>query len=214
MSETALSVWAQRLRRAGRDATLGPGAPFADELGHRRGVDAPFFAWRRLAAGGSDAAPVAGSPGESPDVTLWRAVVDRSVDIDRIAASPTDGPAPIIPPGTIGAIEVWTEAELCSLHALWRLARLRGRDDLLARCLDAACWHVEHLQPDNATNHPWAIHVFVVAAHRFAGVEHELHAQTMLHNCQISLGRPDALSAHVLLDAAECLEDEAARLAR
>src|SRR5690606_29098807 len=202
MSETTLSVWAKRLRHAGRDAALSPDAAFADELGHRRGVDAPFLAWRRLAAGDATVAPVAPAPGESPDIAFWRAVVDRSVNIDRLAAAPSGGdPAPIIPPGSIGAIEVWTEAELCSLHALWRIARLRGRGDLLARCLDAARWHVEHLQPDNATNHPWAIHVFVIAAHRLGGYEHELHAQTMLHNCQITLGRPDALSAHILLDA-------------
>ena len=63
------------------------------------------------------------------------------------------------------SIEVRTERELSALHALSEIA-IRTRDASLARrCADAACWHLRELQPDNATNHPWAIQAFIRLAH-------------------------------------------------
>ncbi len=69
---------------------------------------------------------------------------------------------------------------------------------------------LRELQPDNATNHPWAIHVFVRLARSAPDPSERdaalIHAQTQLHSCQVAMGRPDRLSACILLHAARSLE--------
>ena len=69
----------------------------------------------------------------------------------------------------------------------------------------AVIWHLEHIQPDNATNHPWAVHLFAAAGCE-VGAPHaseaDLFAQTLAHNALVSMGRPDRISAHILADAA------------
>ena len=150
---------------------------------------------------------------------LWTALTDPSIDpLAVLEREPTarqrhdrgslisqrDGAVPI---------EVWTETELACLHALSWLANERD-DHTLRERLDAAlAWHLDHLQPDNATNHPWAVHVFVAASlndSSSAGGSAMLYAETLLHNCRVSLGRPDAFSAELLLDAADALDNAAA----
>ncbi|MCC5824089.1 MAG: hypothetical protein JJU44_12460 [Planctomycetes bacterium] len=65
------------------------------------------------------------------------------------------------------------------------------------------------MQPDNGTNHPWGIHVFVVLAARSEDTGESgaalMHAQTLLHNCQVQQGKADRLSACILWDAGETL---------
>lgn len=106
------------------------------------------------------------------------------------------------------AIEHRTLIELCALHALWHLAeekemRGRGRIDLLVD------WHTRELQPDNGINRPWGVHVFVMRSVEADDEEIRLnamlHAQTLVNNCCITLGRPDVLSAFILLDSANAL---------
>lgn len=138
--------------------------------------------------------------------SLWnevrRAAVERS-EADR---------GSLLPRSAYDAIEVWTESELSALHAFaWHALRMSDRS-MLERILDVGAWHIEHIQPDNATNRPWAVHVFLILSRERAMPEAGFHAQTLLHNCQISHGRPDAFSAHVLRDAAEALEAWCARL--
>lgn len=171
-------------------------ANFRDERGHRRRVDRPFLA----AHFGLDPGPppiVA-----SPDEALWWAL--HRQDPAPLAIQPqTEGP--LIPQGEQISLEVWTESELCGLHALWALAARRADPGMQARVIGAARWHVAHTQPDNATNHPWAVHVFLMlAAH--GSPDARLYAETLVHNCQVSLGRPDRFSAIILLDAARALE--------
>jgi hypothetical protein len=103
---------------------------------------------------------------------------------------------------------VWTERELSCLHALDRLrfARPNLAADIEPVLAAALAWHIDNLQPDNATNHPWAVHVFLLAALERDEYAAQLYAEALLHNCQVSMGRADAFSAHVLLDAAEALE--------
>jgi hypothetical protein len=107
-------------------------------------------------------------------------------------------------------IEVLTERELCALHALHRVARdLKSRGDLegstwaKSRCTRACMWLVEHLQPDNATNYPWGLHVMLLQEPTLNGMG-DHYAQTLLHNCQVGTGRgqADARSAWILWDAA------------
>jgi hypothetical protein len=55
---------------------------------------------------------------------------------------------------------------------------------------------MEHTQPDNATNRPWALHVFA----RGGDPESTLYAETLLHNVTASDARHEALSRWILLD--------------
>ncbi len=173
---------------------------FTDDRGDRRAVDRPILAWL-----------LGIHPGPTPadatdaDLRLWWALHDGATIDDAIAPAP--GPLLGQDAFRTGAVETTTETELAALHALWHHGeRDPGRRD---RCLDAARWHVEMLQPDNATNHPWAVHVFVNLAlaepDADASARARLHAETLLHNALVSTGRPDRFSACLLLDAARVL---------
>lgn len=99
------------------------------------------------------------------------------------------------------AIEVWTEIELASVHAAWSLGT-----DWRQASQRAAAWLVETIQPDNATNHPWAVHVFAQQAQITGDPSFDLYAQTLLHNCMVTTGRPDEFSALILLHASAAFE--------
>lgn len=196
-----LKIWSDRLLSAatrtlpagfshGGDAAL---REFSDEQGDRRVGDEPFLAWVL----GVPPRPAVGP--ESPEVRIWRALAEKTPwDDDALAPNPAM-PLLDLPPQT--TLEVWTEAELSALHALWHVARREGRADLERRCMAAAGAYMEQIQPDNATNHPWAIHVFLVHAQHTGAADGRMYAETMLHNCQVGRGKPDRLSAVILLDA-------------
>jgi len=103
------------------------------------------------------------------------------------------------------AIEHRTQIELCALHALWYLAKSEMRD----RLDGLVDWHTRELQPDNGINRPWGLHAFVVRSVEAEDEENRLnamlHAQTLANNCCITLGKPDILSALILLDSAIAL---------
>ena len=134
------------------------------------------------------------------DLGLWWAVVDPKVDINSLMRG--SGYGPLWLQDGYKTIEVWTESELASLHALWRLARINNSDDLKKRVSGLRQWHLQHTQPDNATNRPWALHVFLLAG----SSEDQHYAETLLHNCMVMSGKPDSLSAWILLDAANELQ--------
>lgn len=201
-------------------AAEGIRGTFTDEAGHRRPVDRPFLTWRAYcSAPTTDAAaalPIdpAARLSDDPDVVLWSALTDPAIDIDAALtrfAHPdrprTDSDAGALFPH-LGStpIEVWTETELSCLHALWWLAHQRSREDWAQLVNRVAAWHIENLQPDNATSHPWALHVFLTIAERDNNPDARLYAQTLLHNCQVALGHPDRFSVHILHDAADALE--------
>lgn len=211
-SEKLIAWWSDAMRqialqtlsgvRIGDDGTITTGdkagvvRDFHDERGNRRGIDPPLLA----SVLGIGCEPEAGH--RSPEVEAWW----RLVAGDELLSSFEPGPGPLLPPADI-AVEVQTEVELCSLHALWN----SGGSPAIERSLSAARWHLEHTQPDNATNTPWAIHVFVELAARdktHAGAA-VIHAEFMLSACQVLHGRPDARSAWVLLDAAKQLRRSA-----
>lgn len=138
---------------------------------------------------------------DSVDLRLW---------LEACRATPTPGivPAgegPLIAWDQTVAIEVWTEEELSGMHALARLARRMHAADALERLRSAVRWHIEHTQPDNGTNRPWAVHAFLAEgspeAHAYAG--------TLLHNALALSGRPTPLSAWILMDAAAELAESA-----
>lgn len=216
ISDAHRARWAALLARVAAQ-TLGPGLPpeppetiagFADELGHRRDADGPFLWWRAVRAGlAAGPTPIGVPAGRSRAATvpaLFAALTDPALDPASLLALADAGPsgdsAPLLatPTAPPVAIEVATENELAAIHACWGVARLRGDGALAARTEAAARYVVETLQPDNATGHPWGVHVFA----GLRSPEGEAYAATLLHNAQVALGRPDRLSAHILADAA------------
>lgn len=142
---------------------------------------------------------LAGSRGEQ---VLWRALAgDAAAYPAPVVLRAAEGP--ILPPDAFLAIEVWAECELAALHALHRLVRLRGAgpaDPWRARLAAALRWHLEHTQPDNSTNRPWALHAFLLAD---AGDgEAALYAETLLGNMRATDARDEPLSRWILADAA------------
>jgi len=184
-----------------------PAAGFSDEMGHRRPVDGPFLGWRNRATAAKPMPPVA--PDAPLDVALWSHLAGATIDLDGALAAHRPKPGgfgALMDQSAVKAIEVWTEIELSSLHALWWIA-VRDADARIAqRVVDAARWHIAHMQPDNATNHPWSAHVFAMVDAIDDSREAGLYAQALVHNCQMTLGRPDRLSAQVLIDCAEAVD--------
>ena len=188
--------WTETLRAAAGLERPAPGSDeacrlverFKDEMGARRACDGAF-----LAALCRTEPPEPGGP-EPGEAELWRVAATGG----GVETPPGDGP--LVPDQRGVSMEAWSEAELCALHALWRIARTNRSDALRDRCFMAAAWHVAELGPDNATNTPWAIHVFVehgLAQDQAASL---VHAEMMLHNALVS--GPDSRSRWVLLDAA------------
>mgnify|MGYP006896910220 CR=1 FL=1 len=136
---------------------------------------------------------------DSVDLRLW-------LEACRAAPAPEGVPAgegPLLAWDQSVAIEVWTECELAALHALARFAR--HPDPAIAsfsgeRTAEAIRWHLEHTQPDNATNRPWALHAFLLAED--GSGEPTAYAGKLLHNRSATEARNEPLSLWILADAA------------
>lgn len=150
---------------------------------------------------------LAGNRGEQ---LLWRACAGEAVALEALglgAPAPRSADGPLLAPDAYLAIEVWAECELSALHALHRLVRLGHAalaPDAASRLRGAVRWHLEHTQPDNSTNRPWALHVFLLEAFRPDGGAGEaaLFAETLLHNMTATDARSEPLSRWILADAA------------
>lgn len=214
------ALWVKRLKGAA-EATLGklPSIPqpgmFRDERRNRLEVDEALFASLRS--------------------TVWRAPLNSGGDVRLWGGEPVD--AVVLPTaataGEVGrpllgdwtnqppdrpfvGLEVWGERELCALHALWSRARSAPAQDQarwLRRGFSACRWMLENLQPDNATNLPWSVHVWVMVGDAGPwgdglGPEARVYGETLLHNCQVGggTGKPDFRSAWILMHAAQELE--------
>lgn len=190
-------------------------AQWRDDAGHRRVADPWLLA--HLIGGRDQAAAAAvrgaamwnsGAPPQ-PWGVLWAEVCGAPVGGTDALGPMTErallGEGPLFPEVHQQAIEVWTEGELTGLHALSVLARTQGPASAVhARVASAAQWLIAELQPDNATNRPWGVHVFAEMA---AGGDMlaDLYAQTLLHNTMAGRVTPDRFSAAILLHAAMCL---------
>ncbi len=175
---------------------------FADEYGNRRATDQPFLSYLLHT-------PTTAKTGlSSLDQQLWWMIQGGTVDASQVIdlIHPIGG---LVPSSDEVAIEYRTMVELCALHALWLIATRTDSDQLKERCLNAAAWHTQELQPDNGINRPWATQVFIELSLRSNDPETihlaHLHTQTLIHNSSVSLGAPDILSAWILKDAAEQL---------
>lgn len=165
---------------------------FRDERGHQRAIDHYLLSWMTH----QPAPPV--NPSSSADVQIWNALIRGDIEFMLEAIGPAGGP--LTRNATALTLEVWTETELSILHAL-----SHAGDRAAERTAQAADWILANLQPDNATNHPWGVHVFLARAFLCDMPEHRLYAETLLHNSIVSLGRPDRFSALLLLDSARTL---------
>lgn len=238
-------LWVRRLRAAA-EATLGTspvvpepgvegsGGGFRDERGNRLAVDDALFA--ALRGGGHRGGS---RPSMDADVRLWCGEPVDAVVQPCDGSHEADGGRALVgdwtdqPPGQpLVGMEVWGDRELCALHALWWRARTAAPHDRARWCRrgrQACRWLLANLQPDNATNYPWSVHVWVLLAHEGVhpwgegGLGHEarLYAEMLLHNCLIGAGgggeggggaptapggRPDRRSAWILWHAARELE--------
>lgn len=188
--------WSDRLHRVAL-ATLGSESP--QHLGEvvREHLTSLPVAWLLARSLGAAIEPSTLAP-RSLDESLWAALAGAS----RIPPAPAPAaPKPLTGEGPDGTIEVWTETELACVHAAWSLGPAWR-----AAVKASALWLVEHIQPDNATNHPWAVHVFAALGAETQSPEIELYAQTLLHNCIVGSGRPDPYSALILLHASRALQ--------
>lgn len=217
MRTRSISEWSGLLRTIG-EASAPSGAELHRMLGEcaRRGLDeAWFLKWRVMGSPDAWGADLTRPPAaKGAQARLWRACAETSAEgpefLEVLADSHIErGDADrgaLLPQGLHRAIEVWTETELSCLHALWHAGDRNGRPDWQQRALAAARWHVSRLQPDNATNRPWAAHLFVLVAARDGCADAALYAETLIHNCQVQSGRPDPLSALILVDSADALD--------
>ncbi|MEM8835975.1 MAG: hypothetical protein AAGD00_09165 [Planctomycetota bacterium] len=151
----------------------------------------------------------------TPDLALWASLCANDVSrargtLDVAARSERDrtDAGSLLPQGRFLAIEVWSESELASLQACaWWV--LRGSiEGLEPALMEAALWHLENLQPDNATNHPWGIPAFLWLAFEGGTASRDTavwHCETLIHNAISSGGEPVLTSALILEDAAAWL---------
>lgn len=174
---------------------------FRDEFGNRRASDRAFL---------SHLLGVRGEQSREPDAMmlderLWWALARH----EHIAPSMLADRGGLLADLDALAIEYRTMVELCSLQAAWAIALRDRNKPLRRRVLEAAMWHIDELQPDNAINRPWGLPVFVELSNssedQLIAQTSELHAQTLLHNACINFGTPDLLSTLILKDAIELL---------
>ncbi len=203
-----LPRWVEHLRRMA--ASVAAESDLRGEmhaaLARPRWIGGPLLAWRWFRSQESLLPEV--SPQERAesvrmardDAALWWTLMDpQGGPVDRWVDP--GGSGPLFKQDLYQTIEVWTETELSALHALWHHARA-GMRELDRRLSSAVAWHLECTQPDNATNHPWGVHVFLL----HCTPESQHFAETLVSNCMVLNGKPDPLSAWILLDAAESLE--------
>lgn len=220
------AMWVKRLKSAA-EATLGklPRIPhpgeFKDERRNQLAVDEGLFAALRSDTRWGDVA----AKSREGDVCLWcGAPVDSVVLPCNTTHSELGRPLlgdwmdqPCDQPSV--GMEVWGERELCALHALWSRARTATPEDRARWCrrgFQACRWLLANLQPDNATNYPWSVHVWLIVSeqgvHEWGnanlGPEARVYAETLLHNCQVGPGhgKADRRSAWILWHAARELE--------
>ncbi len=171
---------------------------FQDEFGCRRATDAPLLC------------RVLNVPLESTsnhidlDTHLWHALA-LGEESWKEAINQDGG---LIEPDAY-AIEHRTLIELSALHALWHLSAQSNDVTLSDRVDRLVDWHTRELQPDNGINRPWGAHAFICrsseAADQQTKLDAMLHAQTLVNNCCVTLGRPDILSSIILYDCAQAL---------
>ncbi len=145
--------------------------------------------------------PILREPSRYPDLYLWWALTNPSLNppsLNPLSIINLNEKNALFPQDNFTTIEVWTETELAALHALSHHARYLHQTDLNNRIRRTIDWHIQNTQPDNATNHPWAVHAFLLR-----NTPESIHfAETLINNTLVQNAHPDPFSARILLDAA------------
>jgi len=126
--------------------------------------------------------------GEAPAVAALRKAIEQ-LSPNALRATIDDNPEP------------WWQQEMMILHALHSFA-LRQRDyTLIEKTLGAAAFHLAEIQPDHATNEPWAIHAYATHA------DGTVTAETLLHAAYMNGGGVlSEVSRWILADAVAALD--------
>lgn len=175
---------------------------FRDEYGSRRDTDSALLSKVLKVSYESTSADET----SDLDLRLWEALHTKNSDWESWI-SKTGGLV-----ADIQAIEQRTLIELCSMHALFHLIYAGDQINtaMQDRINSLVDWHTQELQPDNAINRPWGVVACIARAVSAQDADCRLsamlHAQTLINNCCISMGQPDRLSAFILLDSANSLE--------
>ncbi len=142
------------------------------------------------------------SPHKYPDLYLWWGLIAPGNVANPLQVIDLTSDKSFVEQGLFTTIEVWTETELAALHALSLYAIAQPDNAALAdRITRAIDWHLEFLQPDNATAHAWGVHSYLLR-----GSPEAIHfAETLVSNCQVMNAQPDELSAWTLINAANAL---------
>lgn len=169
---------------------------FADEAGDRRPIDGLLISQNTAVPAPTDLLDACRHKAAfDPALSLWLAVLHGKAPV-------VNGAGALFPDLRERGIETWTEAELSGLHALSRLGPSQAR-----RVRSAAEWLVKELQPDNGTNRPWAAHVFLNLWCETGDPSFGMYAQTLVHNCRVTLGVPDRLSSLILANSAGSMSE-------
>ncbi len=224
---SSLSTWVQRLRSlaapglperflelqrsqpaASPDLARAWIAAFRDGEGNRRAVDGPLLA-HMLSV---QTTPPLRTP--TPESRVWALLTQAVPNITDTAVDWT-GTGRLFPSLAESGIEAWTEAELASLQALAWIALRQRSSPLMHRAMTAAKWLASEVQPDNATQHPWAAGFFIARSTDTAlssreRQEYALYAHTLIENALVGREHPDVFSACILWDSAAWMESLAA----
>lgn len=100
----------------------------------------------------------------SSDAGAWLDRATRSLKPTALVAGVDDNPEP------------WWANELLIMHAMKSFALIRQDAELLESVDRCAGFHVAEIQPDHATNEPWAIHALALHPHGNVTAETLLHA--------------------------------------
>lgn len=92
--------------------------------------------------------------------------------------------------------EPWWANELLILHALQSHVMRSGRDDLQSHLDGCIAFHLAEIQPDHATNEPWAIHAFC------AHPQGDTSAGALLHAAMVQGGGTLTPPARLILQDA------------
>ena len=209
---TQMSRWQAMLSVASPEAgdAAAVGTPTETIGSHRAFMKACVAGVHRLRAGAQLALP-----GPLPDVPASRPAAEGSAVADAVwlayvhfvAGEPAAAPwltrmtAALSPVALRFSIddnpEPWWQNEMLILHALHSFALLRGESALLDQTLAAADFHLREIQPDHATNEPWAVHAY--ASH----ADGAMTAETLWHAAYIQHGGwPGPVARLIASDAA------------
>lgn len=79
------------------------------------------------------------------------------------------------------SLDAFTYDELISMQAAAAIAFLRKDDAMIAQVAKQAAYHYDNTQPDNTTQHPWALAAFARFSQTFPLARQQLHdVQTLL----------------------------------